>query len=94
MLCNSVCCCAVGQPRADRALLQIPLSMHACTTPDLFVCLLQSPPYLYTEAVKMTLALVQRATTAAHPEQSRMGCRARSAGRDGECLLLDTTKEM
>ena len=43
-------------------------------TSDLLICLLQSPTHLYTEAVNVTLALVQRATTAAHPEQSPMGC--------------------
>ena len=47
-----VSCCTVGQPHADRSLLEITLSMYACTTPDLFVCL-QSPPYLYTDAVNM-----------------------------------------
>ena len=56
-------------------------------TSDLLICLLRSP-HPYTEAVNVTLrlALVQRATTAAHPEQSEspMGCERAELGQLAE----------
>jgi len=39
------------------------------------------PPYLCTVAVYTALAVVQRATTAAHPEQRRVRCKRAHAGQ-------------